>query len=184
MYPGASYRIKLFSYLGLKGKRSFGSWNLESVVVWRESWKVQNQPTAIWTGKSWLVRRCCCFESCGFWFGGFGLPASSFAHGIPGLIRIPGYNWELRVPLSAESVWMISAAFFFFQPCWTESAFYPAETGIRILAHFVSTANLGILLCDPSSKSLKNEPLKLFFSHSLFIQDEMLPGPWQQFTCL
>lgn len=37
MYTGASsYRVKLL-YLGLKGKRRFGSWTLENVLAWRGS---------------------------------------------------------------------------------------------------------------------------------------------------
>lgn len=44
--------MKLLSYPGLKGKRRYGSWNLEIGVVQRRSWKCQNQPTAMWTRRS------------------------------------------------------------------------------------------------------------------------------------
>lgn len=45
--------MKLLSYLCLKDKRRYGSWNLEIGVVQRRSWTCQNQPTAMWTRRSW-----------------------------------------------------------------------------------------------------------------------------------
>lgn len=51
MYPGANYRMKLLSYLGLKGKRR--EWFLEhgECSHMERIMKGSHQPTAIWQGK-------------------------------------------------------------------------------------------------------------------------------------